>query len=88
MISVLEPVPAYYFPYEMPVSATSFPHLCLLCSAIGLFFTGWFFSLLVMSSRATRSVLCLGKEVGTALLASLFLGLAAFFLCLMVGIYV
>lgn len=88
MISALDPVPAYYFPYEVPVSASSFPHLCLLCSAIGLFFAAWFFSLLVMSSRATQSRVYLLKELGTALLAAVFLGFAGFFLCLMVGIYV
>lgn len=87
-MATLEPLPAYYFPYEMPVSSSSFPHLCLLCSAAGLFLTAWFFSLLVMTNRSSASVLNLLKELLVALLASLFLGFAAFFLCLMVGIYV
>ena len=85
----MDPLPAYYFPYEVPIASASFPHLCILCVAGGLFFAGWFCSLLLASSRASRTSLAAQlKELLVAFLSCVCLGFAAFFLCLMVGIYV
>ena len=88
MVSSLDPLPAYYFPYEVAVSASSFPHLCLLTAALGLFFAACFLSLLVVSNRSSPSLAGILKELLLALLTALFLGFALFFLCLIVGIYV
>lgn len=89
MITPLDPVPAYFFPYEVPVSSYSFPHLCLVSSGIGLFFLAWFFTLQVTSKRLeSRSFKHLVKEVTVAFVASIFLGISGLFLCLLVGIYV
>lgn len=47
MITPLEPIPAYFFPYEVPVMTGAFPTLAFICSTLGLVLFAWFFTLQV-----------------------------------------
>ncbi|XP_003738032.1 transmembrane protein 258 [Galendromus occidentalis] len=71
--------------YSSPISPVIYPHLSLVLLMVGLIFTGWFFVYEVAATKYTRQ---LYKELGIAILASLFLGFGFLFLLLLVGIWV
>ena len=53
MISPLDPIPAYFFPYEVPVTPNAFSILAVVCSILGLVLFGWFFTLQVTKGEST-----------------------------------
>ena len=51
MITPLDPIPAYFFPYEVPVTPNAFPSLAFICSTLGLVLFAWFFTLQVTRGK-------------------------------------
>jgi len=71
-----------------PINPAVFPHLATILTAIGIFFTAWFFVYEMSRSKAGREGSSIFKELLLSLFAALFLGFGVLFLMLSVGIYV
>lgn len=83
-----------YMGYEPPITPNSFPHLSLLLLLTGLITMGWFFTLIVTTSR-NQSIDSIGskstklvKELFVSFLGSIFFGFGTLFLLLSVGLFI
>lgn len=63
MISPLDPIPAYFFPYEVPVTPNAFSILAVLCSILGLVLFGWFFTLQVTKGESASQPALLRNQL-------------------------
>ncbi|CAN7070408.1 unnamed protein product [Brassica oleracea var. botrytis] len=72
-------------PIASPIAVAMYPTLSVFTLAIGLVITAFFFIYEATSSRKNR---CLGIELATAAVASVFLGFGSLFLLLSSGVYV
>lgn len=70
-----------------PINPTVYPHLATILTAIGIFFTAWFFVYEMSRSKQTKSTSII-KELLISLFGAIFLGFGILFLLLSVGIYV
>uniref|UniRef100_A0A336KS05 Dolichyl-diphosphooligosaccharide-protein glycosyltransferase subunit TMEM258 n=1 Tax=Culicoides sonorensis TaxID=179676 RepID=A0A336KS05_CULSO len=71
-----------------PINPAVFPHLATILTAIGIFFTAWFFVFEMSRAKAAKESSVIFKELLISLFGAVFLGFGVLFLLLSVGIYV
>lgn len=75
--------------HTSPINPAVFPHLATILTAIGIFFTAWFFVFEMSRNKAAaKESNVIFKELLISLFGALFLGFGVLFLLLSVGIYV